>query len=911
MSLQVYSQKEAAHWFFGNNAALNFNNNQIRAYTGSLSTLEGCASISNKFGELLFYTDGKTVYNRNHDVLLNGYNLSGNKSSTQSAIIVPKPASSNIYYIFTVAHAEKFELFEYKKGLNYSVVDMNLDGGLGGVIPDQKNIHLITYNESVPEQKDWKCSEKIAATLADDQKSYWVLTHFVDTFYSFKIDEFGVQHTPVKSVLDDITPIVEYQDPGSKYANVSALGYLKISPNGKKIAMVHSSTGITRTTGKVFLYDFNNQDGTTSRKGIEILSNTYPYGVEFSPKSQKLYTSSSYYITRRGVTTFDKSRIHQFDLNDANISASKKVINESSNITAGALQLAIDGKIYRAMYNQNSGNGEGYLAAISKPELLGNASQYIQNAISLRSGTNSEYGLPPFISSTFLLTFDYEFTCLGDDTHFFIKSDDPYDNVEWDFGDGHTSTDADAYHTYNNPGVYTVTLISYYNGIASEPMTKEVEIRAPLDVFNGIYDLVECDALGDPSDGITSFNLNLANNALSLDNESSVDVYYYETLEDLNADTDHSNALQNIYNNSSIDQVIFAKIVSKVSNCFGISKVRLKTSPLQEFRVDNIVGCPVDEKNGEFNLELNQQQIIETLALNGTTVITFHEKKYEALMGLSPLNGTLISEPKEIYIRVKNDDICYGVGTLNLELHPISNVGDIETIELCESFYPYRINALSDDFNSQNYSFKWFDGITNFSREIYAPGNYVVEITSKQTGCSTTKTIQVITIERPTIQRVNIEEHLSSYNAVIINTQDSHQYKYALNNPHGPYQEQPVFNNLAPGHHTLYIQNKYNCNTTTYNFYIFGYPKFFTPNNDGQNDVWEIKGLDLNLYTYSNIQIYDRFGKLLSVIEPDGFWDGYYNGKLSPTDDYWFVITITDAEGKQKVYKDHFSLILN
>ena len=98
----VYSKGEANIWYFGQNAGLDFNSGVPVALTnGQLVTDEGCATISNSSGQLLFYTDGVTVYNKNHTVMVNGTGLLGHSSSMQSATIVPKPGSSNLFYIFT------------------------------------------------------------------------------------------------------------------------------------------------------------------------------------------------------------------------------------------------------------------------------------------------------------------------------------------------------------------------------------------------------------------------------------------------------------------------------------------------------------------------------------------------------------------------------------------------------------------------------------------------------------------------------------------------------------------------------------------------------------------------------------------------------------------------------------------
>ena len=102
-SASLSAQNESAFWFFGQGAGLNFNTGYpVSTPDGELYTEEGCASISTKLGELLFYTDGVNVWNKNHQVMSNGTGLTGDASSTQSAIIIPKPNSASIYYIFTV-----------------------------------------------------------------------------------------------------------------------------------------------------------------------------------------------------------------------------------------------------------------------------------------------------------------------------------------------------------------------------------------------------------------------------------------------------------------------------------------------------------------------------------------------------------------------------------------------------------------------------------------------------------------------------------------------------------------------------------------------------------------------------------------------------------------------------------------
>src|SRR4051812_13447876 len=120
-----YSQSYANWWYFGQNAGVTFQSGSpVASPGGQINTIEGTAAISDAAGNRLFYTEGMLVWNRNHVQMPNGAGLMGNSSSTQSAVIVQKPGSTNIYYIFTV------DAQAGANGLRWSEVDMNLQAGM-------------------------------------------------------------------------------------------------------------------------------------------------------------------------------------------------------------------------------------------------------------------------------------------------------------------------------------------------------------------------------------------------------------------------------------------------------------------------------------------------------------------------------------------------------------------------------------------------------------------------------------------------------------------------------------------------------------------------------------------------------------------------------------------------------------
>jgi gliding motility-associated-like protein len=129
-------------------------------------------------------------------------------------------------------------------------------------------------------------------------------------------------------------------------------------------------------------------------------------------------------------------------------------------------------------------------------------------------------------------------------------------------------------------------------------------------------------------------------------------------------------------------------------------------------------------------------------------------------------------------------------------------------------------------------------------------------------------------------------------------------YEYSIDGIH--FQDSLVFTNLSGLVYTAYVRDKNGCGTVEQEFYLIQIPQYFTPNGDGYNDYWNIKdGNPFAQNAASVIYIYDRFGKLLKQISAVGLgWDGIFNGKLMPADDYWFTIQLPD----RRINKGHFTL---
>lgn len=431
----VNAQKQANYWYFGKKAGLSFAMGPPFALLdGALDTGEGCSSISTSSGSLEFYSDGTYVYTKNHVRMPNGSGLFGHSSSTQSAIIVPRPGSATEYYIFTVDAADN----NLAKGLCYSKVDMALNNGLGDVVTTEKNISLVPL-----------ACEKVTAVGHSDGQTYWVITKKWGNadFYAYRITYDGVDINPVISTTGP--PLTGNIGQASK-------GYLKVSPDGTKIASANN------TNFDVGIYNFDNSTGQITHL---VTDNTYPspggydpggpYGIEFSPNSLRLYVGEW-----KG-----NRRISQYDLssNDpATILASKVVVATvgQNKDPIGALQLGPDNRLYIARYNS------GYLSRINNPNALGTACDFVENAIGL-GGRQSTYGLPPFIQSFFYLTVDFywdEPACDGNSIHFFASASDTPDSLKWTFPNGSVSTIMNPTYTFPGVGLYGVKLDVYLYG---------------------------------------------------------------------------------------------------------------------------------------------------------------------------------------------------------------------------------------------------------------------------------------------------------------------------------------------------------------------------------------------------------------------------------------------------------------
>ncbi|MBV1888046.1 MAG: T9SS type B sorting domain-containing protein [Urechidicola sp.] len=215
------------------------------------------------------------------------------------------------------------------------------------------------------------------------------------------------------------------------------------------------------------------------------------------------------------------------------------------------------------------------------------------------------------------------------------------------------------------------------------------------------------------------------------------------------------------------------------------------------------------------------------------------------------------------------------------------------------------------------YDYYWIapSGTEFFTQSILAieQGQYSLTVTNTDgSGCVETKDVVVNASETATITLEDITVvEFSSNNSFTIDDFNYNlgqgDYEYSISGIDGPYQDSNYFDNLGGGIYTLYVRDKNGCGVSDpLDISVGAFPKFFTPNNDFHNDTWNVVGASSDFMPNTPILIFDRFGKIIKEILPNGQgWDGYYNGKKMPSSDYWFQITLQDG----RIYKGHFSLV--
>lgn len=302
----------------------------------------------------------------------------------------------------------------------------------------------------------------------------------------------------------------------------------------------------------------------------------------------------------------------------------------------------------------------------------------------------------------------------------------------------------------------------------------------------------------------------------------------------------------------------------------------------------------------------------------------------------NPENYTTIANPQTIIAEVIDTITgCSSAGhveiTISINSRPEVDLSQYNGLALCwDSDLSTPVEGGNDEniiletgLDAAAYTFTWtLDGVelseTSPNLEVTEPGSYEVTVTDTDgvsTTCSSTSTVTIIEANPPEFQLDRTTEVIANGHALwVVNVTGTGDYEFRLDD--GPWiplggEGTLLFEDVTPGFHTVYGRSREGCGMTMHNITLIGYPKFFTPNTDGHNDRWNIIGLENQFQ--AKILIFDRYGKLLTSLNPAApGWDGTYNGKQMPSNDYWFRVnfmeTLADGSERPQVFKAHFTL---
>ena len=412
----------------------------------------------------------------------------------------------------------------------------------------------------------------------------------------------------------------------------------------------------------------------------------------------------------------------------------------------------------------------------------------------------------------------------------------------------------------------------------------------------------------------------------------------------------------------NVTRSAWVRTIDKTTNCFEVSEIQATASftPNVAFNetislCDDIVY--LDENGDEINSDKDEttsfdftnaeESILDEIVTSTPTLVKddievlFFETESDRDASINRIANITnyrnsVANSQVIYIKVnnKNNNECQGIGDFLIEVNPLPDFS-VEG-EAPEEPQLLCLNDISLNLEVENplandYSYSWQDengndlGIGN-NIDVFSKGNYTVTATINATGCSRSRTI---TVEESDL--VTLDNSFVTINDNLINSQTNNlsvfidvtkiglvieDFLYAIATEDGTiiqdYQDSPLFENLQGGIYKVLIENKDGCGNSESLISVIEIPKYFSPNNDGKNDFWNVKGVDQTFYSTADIKIFDRFGKLINITTVNDLgWDGTFNGASLPEDDYWYTINLIPTDTSKKAFQKtgHFSLI--
>ncbi|NMH29250.1 T9SS type B sorting domain-containing protein [Flavobacterium silvaticum] len=439
-----------------------------------------------------------------------------------------------------------------------------------------------------------------------------------------------------------------------------------------------------------------------------------------------------------------------------------------------------------------------------------------------------------------------------------------------------------------------------------------LQVQTPPSIISA--ELIQCEPDLVPN-GLTTFNLQQADAYFGSPSEP-YSVRYFLDLPQAMAGT---SPLNNIFNNTLNPQQLIAEVTYTNSGCRSFSNLQLTviSTPVQP-----LTFAPVCENQLE-------EDGFETFDLTSAgfggdlSELTYFTSLSDALLELNPIASPATftnTNPyvlQTIYVRRENTNICsdfYSFPIQVLQLPPIDGTPDLGPHIVCRNEPDVTVTleaTILDGSSPLSYTYQWtldgqvLPGLNGPQITVSEAGLYQVAVTGNN-GCTKTREFTVTASSQALIQDVAITD-LSQNNtvAIVLDPASLGDYEYSIDEPNF-FQASNQFSHVIPGIHTVYVKDLNGCALATQQINVLGVSPFFSPNSDGYNDTWMLKGTS-NLYNANaDIYIFDRFGKLIKQLA--GFsagWDGSLNGHPLPADDYWYRIVLENG----RTATGHFSLV--
>ncbi len=457
------------------------------------------------------------------------------------------------------------------------------------------------------------------------------------------------------------------------------------------------------------------------------------------------------------------------------------------------------------------------------------------------------------------------------------------------------------------------------NGCLTGPRTRiPIEIH-PLPRVPDITTLTNCDEDGAP-DGATLFNLRSYLDSSVADMEDFLISYHLSE--------EHAQTGANPVDGEAFDSSVSDRVYVRLENEFGCFEtfrynLQVTSTALPDGFQVLLQQCDADQVDGiyEFDLREAVDGIRAQLPPDEDLRITLFESIEDALLRLQPIEPNFLYRnlrPNQtLYVRIEHteNESCYGLGPYVQLRIPLVEFDLDESAVVCQG----STVALSARIQTPgDYVYEWLDeaGQLVSVDEVFLaerPGTFSLRLLSEQGCYSPTRDIEVRLSSPPQLDASTVEVlDLLPSNTIRLREEllGPGEYEYSLDSFGSAFQDSPEFNRVEPGFHILTARDKNGCGLQQFRVGVVGAQAYVSPNNDNINDRFELRGLSRDYYASGELYIYDRYGKLLAVIDPfsEG-WDGTRQDRNLPSTDYWFRLVLTSLDGEVRVKKGHFSLL--